>query len=77
MVALIRNTENKFFSTLAITTKYLNMTLPTLVAMNINDFNVGNCNNYNDIRRYMISPSKPFTRTVSMSSSKTLVDYAI
>ena len=52
------------------------MTLLALVAIDINDFNVSNCDNYNNVREYMMSPSKPSSRTVSISSSKALVDYA-
>ena len=76
MVAPVRDTENKFFSTSAIMTTYLNITLLALVAMNINNFNISNCNNYDDVREYIMSPSKPSTKTVSISSSKALVDYA-
>jgi len=77
MVAPVRDTENKFFSTSAIMTTYLNITLLALVAMNINNFNISNCNNYDDVREYIMSPSKPSTKTVSISSSKASVDYAI
>jgi len=76
MVASVRDTGNKFFSTSAIPTTHLNMTLLALVVINIDDFNIGNCNNYNDVRKYMMSSSKPSTRTVSMSSSEALVNYA-
>jgi len=69
MVVPIRDMGNKFFSTSAITTTYSSMTLPTLAAMDINDFNVGNCDNYDNVRGCMISPSKPSTRIVFMSSS--------
>ena len=53
------------------------MTLPALAVMDIDDFNIGNCNNYDDIRGYTMSPSKHSTRTVFMSSNEASVDYAI
>ena len=52
------------------------MTLLALVVIDIDDFNIGNCNNHNDVRGYMMSSSKPSTRAVSMSSSEALVNYA-
>ena len=53
------------------------MTLPALAVMDIDDFNVGNCNNYDDIRRCIMSPSKHSIRTVFMSSNEVSVDHAI
>ena len=53
------------------------MSLPAPVAMNINDFNVGSIDNYEDVREYSISPNKATSRTVSMYLSKASEEYAI
>jgi len=53
------------------------MTLLALAVMDIDDFNVGNCDNYNDIRGCTMSPSKHSTRTVFISSNEASVDHAI
>ena len=52
------------------------MNLLAPVEMDIDDFNVGNVNNYNDVRGHTMSSNKAASRTVSMSSSKALEDYA-
>ena len=54
---------------------YSNMTLPALLGIDIDNFNIGNSNNYDKIRRCMMFPNIPTPRTISISSSKALVDY--
>ena len=44
--------------------------------IDIDDFNIGNINNYNEIRKCTMSSNKATFRTVFMFSSKTLKDYA-
>ena len=45
--------------------------------IDIDDFNIGNVDNYDNVREYTISFNKTAFRMVSMSSSKALVDYTI
>ena len=51
------------------------MSLPAPVEMDIDNFNVGNIDNYDNIRGYIMSSNKAASRMVSMSSSKTSEDY--
>ena len=52
------------------------MTLPNLGKIDIDDFHGGSIDNYNDVRGYTMYSNKTSSRTVSMSSSETSVDYA-
>ena len=76
IVVPIKDKENTFFFTLAIITSDSIIDLPALVKMDINDFNVGNINNYNNIREYTMSSNKATFRMVSMFLSEILEDYA-
>ena len=73
MVAPIRDQGNITFSTLAITTSNAIMNLPGPVKIDIDNFNIGNIDNYDDIREHTISSNKTASRMISMSSSKVLV----
>ena len=73
MVTPIRDQENITFSTSAITTLNAIMNLPGLVEIDIDNFNIGNIDNYDDIRKHTISSNKTASRMISMSSSKVLV----
>jgi len=52
------------------------MDLPHNMGMDIDDFVSRNVNNYNNVRDYFMTSNKTASRTVSMSSSETLVNYA-
>ena len=51
------------------------MDLLAPVEMDIDDFNIGNIDNYDDVRGWTISFNKAALRMVSISSSKISVDY--
>ena len=72
----IRDIGNKTFSNSANTTSDSRMTLPNLGEMDIDDLHSKSIDNYNDVRECMMYSNKTSSRTVSISSSKTLVDYA-
>jgi len=76
MVAPIRDIGNKTFSNSANMTSDSRMTLPNSVEMDIDDFHGGSIDNYNDVRGHTMYSNKTSSRTVSMSSSETSVDYA-
>jgi len=76
MVAPIRDIGNKTFSNSANMTSDLRMTLPNLGKIDIDDFHSGSIDNYNDVRGCTMYSNKTSSRTVSMSSSETSVDYA-
>ena len=73
MVAPIRDQGNITFSTSAITTLNAIMNLPSSVKMDIDNFNIGNVDNYDDIRGHTISSNKTASRMIFMSSSKASV----
>ena len=52
------------------------MTLLANMGMNIDDIFDSNADNYNDVRGCTITSNKPSSKTVLMSLSKALVDYA-
>ena len=56
-----------------------NMTQPALpsnIGMDINNFVSSNVENYNNVRGCILTSNKNSSRTISMSSSEALVDYA-
>ena len=55
MVAPVRDIGNKFFYTSAISTMYSNITLPALADIDINIFNIGINDNYDNIREHIVS----------------------
>lgn len=52
------------------------MNLPPNMGMDIDDFVGRNIDNYNNIRGHSMTSNKNTSRTISMFSSKTLVNYA-
>ena len=76
MVVPIRDIGNTTFSTLAIMILDSNMDILALGVMNINNFNIGSIDNFDDVREHMIFPNKAISRIVSMSSSKASKEYA-
>ena len=66
---------NITFFTLAITTSNMIMNLPGPVEIDIDDFNIGNVNNYNNMREHIMSSNKTASKMVSIFSSKISVDY--
>ena len=76
MVVPIRDIGNKSFSTSATTNSDSRMALPTNIGMDIDNFIGSNANNYDDMRGHTITSNKTSFRSVSMSSSEALVDYA-
>ena len=76
MVASIRDIGNKIFSNSANIISDSRMTLPNSKKMNIDDFHDRSIDNYNDVRECMIYSNKTSSRTVLMSSSEALVNYA-
>jgi len=62
--------------TSAFTNSHSSMDLPHNMGMDIDDFVSRNVNNYNNVRDYFMTSNKTASRTVSMSSSETLVNYA-
>ena len=52
------------------------MTFPPNMGMDVDDFGSRNVNNYDDVRGRTMTSNKTSSRTVSMSSSEALVDYA-
>ena len=76
MVVPIRDIGNKTFSISANMTSNTNMTLPSSKDMDINNIISSNIDSYDDMREQIMSSNKNSLRTVSMSSSETLVDYA-
>ena len=66
---------NITFFTLAITTSNMIINLPGPVEINIDDFNIGNVDNYNNVREHIMSSNKTASKIVSMSSSEVSVDY--
>ena len=77
MVVPIRDIGNITFSTSATAISNSNMNLLASVAMNIDDFNIGSIDNYENVRECTISPNKTTSRMVSVSLSKSLEEYAI
>ena len=76
MVAPIRDIGNKSFSTSATMNSDSRMTFPPNMGMDVDDFGSRNVNNYDDVRGRTMTSNKTSSRTVSMSSSEALVDYA-
>ena len=54
-----------------------NMNSSPNMDMVIDDFRSSNINNFDEVRGHFMTSNKSTFRTVSMFSSKTLVDYAI
>jgi len=52
------------------------MTLPPYMGMDIDEFGSRNVDNYDGVRDHTITSNKMSSKTVSMSSSEALVDYA-
>ena len=77
MVVPIRDIENKALFTSAITNKQPNMNLLPNMGIVIDNFGGGNVNNFDKVRGCSITSNKSASRTVSISSSKVLVEYAI
>jgi len=77
MVVPIRDLGNKFFHNSANMTLDLNTNLTSIGEIEVDDFHGGSVDNYNDMRGRMISSNKLSSRTVSISSSETSVDYTI
>ena len=77
MVVPIRDIENKALFTSAITNKQPNMNLLPNMGIVIDNFGGGNVNNFDKVRGCSITSNKSTSRTVSISSSKVLVEYAI
>ena len=79
MVVPIRDIGNKFLSTSTTTNSHSNMALqllPPNMGMDIDNFISSNVDNYNDMRDHTMTSNKTSSRTISMSLSKVLVDYA-
>ena len=76
MVAPIRDIGNKSLFTSVIMNLHSRMDFLPNMGMDVNDFGSSNVNNYNNVRGYTMTSNKTASRTVSMSLSEALVDYA-
>ena len=63
------------FFTLAITTSNMIMNLPGSMEIDIDNFNIGNVDNYNNVREHIMSSNKTASKMISISSSEVSVDY--
>jgi len=76
MVVPLRDIGNKFLFTSTTMNSYSNITLPSNMGMDIDNFISRNVDNYDDVRGHTITPNKTTSRTVFMSLSETSVNYA-
>ena len=75
IVAPLRDIGNKLLLISTTTNSYSNMTLPSNMRMDIDDFVSRNVDNYDDMRDCTITSDKTTFKTVSMFLSKILVNY--
>ena len=55
---------------------YSKMTFPPNMDIDVDDFSSSNTNNYNDVRDHTMTSNKVLSKTISISLSEALVDYA-